>query len=77
MKRREQMGYFVVHAPRQTGKTTALRARAEHLTAAGKGVSIHVSAPAQGESPDAQTALGHAAIVPSIDSLDIVSERAP
>ncbi|XXY21740.1 AAA family ATPase [Sorangium sp. So ce216] len=29
----EQMGYFVVHAPRQTGKTTALRAVAERLTA--------------------------------------------
>ncbi len=27
----EQGGYFVVHAPRQTGKTTALRALAEHL----------------------------------------------
>ena len=25
----EQLGYFVVHAPRQTGKTTALRALAE------------------------------------------------
>jgi hypothetical protein len=32
----EQMGYFVVHAPRQTGKTTALRALAESLTASGR-----------------------------------------
>ncbi|WP_437714880.1 ATP-binding protein [Sorangium sp. So ce448] len=32
----EQMGYFVVHAPRQTGKTTALRALARRLTAAGR-----------------------------------------
>jgi hypothetical protein len=32
----EQMGYFVVHAPRQTGKTTALRALAENLTASGR-----------------------------------------
>jgi len=31
----EQMGYFVVHAPRQTGKTTALRALAQDLTASG------------------------------------------
>jgi hypothetical protein len=30
-----QMGYFVVHAPRQTGKTTAIRALAEELTAGG------------------------------------------
>lgn len=41
------------------------------------GVSIHVSAPARGESPDAQTALGHAAIVPSMDSLYIDTEWAP
>jgi hypothetical protein len=32
----EQMGYFVVHAPRQTGKTTAIRAIAEELTASGR-----------------------------------------
>lgn len=42
-----------------------------------KGVSIHVSAPARGESPDAQTALGHEVIVRSIDSLYINTERAP
>jgi hypothetical protein len=29
----DQMGYFVVHAPRQTGKTTVVRALAEELTA--------------------------------------------
>jgi hypothetical protein len=32
----DRMGYFVVHAPRQTGKTTALRALAQELTAGGK-----------------------------------------
>lgn len=32
----DQLGYFVVHAPRQTGKTTAIRALAEELTAAGR-----------------------------------------
>src|SRR5512144_3202294 len=32
----EQLGYFVVHAPRQTGKTTALRALAERLTTSGR-----------------------------------------
>lgn len=31
-----RMGYFVVHAPRQTGKTTAIRALAEELTVAGR-----------------------------------------
>jgi hypothetical protein len=36
----EQMGYFVVHAPRQTGKTTALRALAERLTAEGRHAAL-------------------------------------
>jgi hypothetical protein len=38
-----QMGYFVVHAPRQTGKTTALRALAEELTATGDYAALHFS----------------------------------
>src|SRR5689334_25022387 len=36
----EQMGYFVVHAPRQTGKTTALRAVAQRLTASGRHAAV-------------------------------------
>ncbi|MCK9900620.1 ATP-binding protein [Frankia sp. Cpl3] len=32
----DQEGYFVVHAPRQTGKTTTLEALARELTAAGR-----------------------------------------
>jgi hypothetical protein len=39
----EQAGYFVVHAPRQTGKTTALRALAEHLTGSGHFAALHFS----------------------------------
>lgn len=39
----EQMGYFVVHAPRQTGKTTALRALAAELTAAGRHAALYFS----------------------------------
>ena len=39
----EQQGYFVVHAPRQTGKTTALQALARELTAEGKHVAVLVS----------------------------------
>jgi hypothetical protein len=39
----EQLGYFVVHAPRQTGKTTALRALAEELRTAGKYAAVHLS----------------------------------
>ncbi len=39
----EQGGYFVVHAPRQTGKKTALRALAESLTASGRFAALHIS----------------------------------
>ncbi|WP_239346430.1 AAA family ATPase [Frankia sp. CIT1] len=35
--------YFVVHAPRQTGKTTALRALASDLTAQGRYAALHFS----------------------------------
>jgi hypothetical protein len=35
--------YFVVHAPRQTGKTTALRALAHELTAQGRYAAVHFS----------------------------------
>lgn len=39
-----QQGYFVIHAPRQTGKTTAMLALAEALTASGKYAAVMVSA---------------------------------
>jgi hypothetical protein len=39
----EQQGYFVVHAPRQTGKTTTLRALAAALTAEGSHAAVHFS----------------------------------
>ncbi|WP_200931395.1 AAA family ATPase [Frankia sp. R43] len=35
--------YFVVHAPRQTGKTTALRALAQELTTQGRYAALHFS----------------------------------
>nr|WP_261559230.1 AAA family ATPase [Frankia tisae] len=38
-----QDGYFVVHAPRQTGKTTALRALAAELTASGRYAALYFS----------------------------------
>ncbi len=40
----EQQGYFVIHAPRQTGKTTAMMALAQQLTASGKYAAVMVSA---------------------------------
>jgi hypothetical protein len=39
----EQGAYFVVHAPRQTGKTTALRALASELTASGRYAALMFS----------------------------------
>ena len=40
----EQRGYFVIHAPRQVGKTTAMLALAQELTASGKYAAVMVSA---------------------------------
>ena len=37
----DQGDYFALHAPRQTGKTTTLRALAKELSAAGKFAAIH------------------------------------
>jgi hypothetical protein len=39
----KQSGYFVVHAPRQTGKTTALLALATELTASGQFAALYLS----------------------------------
>ncbi len=39
----ERGDYFVLHAPRQTGKTTTLRALARALTAEGKHAALHFS----------------------------------
>ena len=39
----DQRGYFVIHAPRQTGKTTAMMALAKELTASGKYTAIVLS----------------------------------
>ena len=40
----EQEGYFVIHAPRQVGKTTAMLALAQELTESGQYTAIMVSA---------------------------------
>jgi len=39
----EQQGYFVIHAPRQTGKTTTMMALAKELTASGEYCALMVS----------------------------------
>ncbi len=40
----EQRSYFVIHAPRQTGKTTAMLALAKQLTLSGCYTAVMVSA---------------------------------
>ncbi|MGJ5675569.1 MAG: AAA family ATPase [Nostochopsis sp.] len=40
----EQRNYFVIHAPRQTGKTTAMLALAKQLTESGRYTAVMVSA---------------------------------
>ena len=39
-----QESYFVIHAPRQTGKTTAMLALAQELTSSGRYIAVMVSA---------------------------------
>jgi len=51
----DQEEYFVVHAPRQIGKTTALMALAAELTAAGKHAAVLVTAE-QGQGMDLEDA---------------------
>lgn len=43
-----QQGYFVVHAPRQVGKTTAMQALADELTAGGEYVAAATNLPRPG-----------------------------
>jgi hypothetical protein len=54
----EQRAFFVVHAPRQTGKTTALRAISQELTAQGRYAALHFTcevAEAAGDDYEAAT----------------------
>ena len=57
----EQESYFVIHAPRQVGKTTAIRSLAQQLTASGEYAAIvlsaEVSAPFSQDIAKAETAI--------------------
>ncbi|MBO0803126.1 MAG: ATP-binding protein [Nocardiopsaceae bacterium] len=48
----DRWDYFVVHAPRQTGKTTTIRALARHLTAEGRHAALAASCERAGEVGD-------------------------
>ena len=58
-------GYFVVHAPRQTGKTTTLRALARALTARGEYAALHFSCE-RGEAAGDDYAAAQQAVLTSI-----------
>ncbi|MDB9446661.1 ATP-binding protein, partial [Anabaena sp. CS-542/02] len=47
-----QRNYFVIHAPRQTGKTTAMLTLAQELTASGKYTAVMVSVEVGAAFPD-------------------------
>jgi hypothetical protein len=57
-----QENYFVIHAPRQTGKTTAMLALAQELTASGDYAAVMVSAEVGSAFPD-QPEIAEAAIL--------------
>ncbi len=57
--------YFVVHAPRQTGKTTSFRALAQELTAEGRYVALHASCES-GAAAGAHVEAGVSAVLRSI-----------
>ena len=62
----EQARYFVVHAPRQAGKTTAVRSFAERLTREGRYTALWISCEgAQAAGEDVRSAIG--AVLDDID----------
>ena len=65
----DERAYFGVHAPRQTGKTTTLRALARKLTAEGRYAALHFSCEL-GESAKEDIALAQEAV------LDVVRRSA-
>ncbi len=69
----DQQGYFVLHAPRQTGKTTTLRTLARALTAEGRYAALHFTceeaAVARDDYGAAMRALLHALRTAAEDSL--------
>jgi AAA domain len=61
----EQQGYFVVHAPRQSGKTTTLRALARALTEEGACGALHFSCEA-GEAAGDDLVMAQRAVLDDI-----------
>jgi hypothetical protein len=75
----ESHGWFVLHAPRQVGKTTAMRALAEELTASGNYAALWATCEA-GEPYRDDPATAERVVIDSIAasaSLDLPSELRP
>ena len=53
----EQESYFVIHAPRQTGKSTAMLTLAQQLLEQGKWVAVTVSALSSTTRPSSSTTI--------------------
>jgi hypothetical protein len=62
----EQRAYFVVHAPRQTGKTTTLRSLARALTAEGRYLAVLASCE-MGQSQTGDVEAGVAGLLRSLE----------
>jgi DNA polymerase III delta prime subunit len=75
-----QQRYFVVHAPRQTGKTTTLNALARDLTAEGKHVALRFSCERAAPTDDDYGAAGGAileAIAEAAQALGLPTAQMP
>src|SRR3954467_10954713 len=67
----DQKLYFVVHAPRQSGKTTCLRALAQSLTAEGRYAALLTSCEV-GQAAEGDVEVGLASV---LDALHIAAEN--
>ena len=61
----DQQLYFVIHAPRQVGKTTCFRTLAQRLTASGRYVAVHTSCET-GQAARSDVEAGVAAVLTSL-----------
>jgi hypothetical protein len=66
----DQRNYFVIHAPRQTGKTTAMLTLAQELTSSGVYTSVMVSAEVGATFPDEPEKAEHAILAAWRDAAD-------
>ena len=69
----DQKLYFVIHAPRQTGKTTSYRALATELTAAGRYAAVHATC----ETAQAAGADVSRGIEAVLDSIELSASHLP